>query len=283
MVFTANVLRVMIASPSDVTDARDAVERALYSWNDSNSQNKKAVLVPWRWETSAVPVLGAHPQKLINGQGVDNSDIVFALFGGRLGSPTPEAISGTVEEIDRALELGKPVHLYFSTAPVPRDVDPAQLAAVNDFKKSMQERGILGEFNNPEQLNFEVWKAVDHDLQQLELDPMISIAKPSGVELLVQPEQSREVAGSTSKGVPRYRNRHWVTITNHGGVDAEQVTYERVGDSGLILMTTSEPTVIHAGQSRRLDFELFAGEGEPVLKIRWVEDGEQREKDFHIG
>lgn len=117
MPYVATVLRVMIASPSDVPEARDAVEKAVHGWNDANARNKGVILQPWRWETSAVPVMGAHPQKLINAQGVDDSDIVFALFGGRLGSPTPDAISGTAEEIDRALELGKPVHLYFSTAP----------------------------------------------------------------------------------------------------------------------------------------------------------------------
>jgi hypothetical protein len=62
----------------------------------------------------SVPLLGGHPQRLINAQGVDDSDILFALFalfGSRLGSPTPDAVSGTVEEIERAVEQGKPIHL----------------------------------------------------------------------------------------------------------------------------------------------------------------------------
>lgn len=33
MAFTATVLRVMIASPSDTAEARDAVEAAIYGWN----------------------------------------------------------------------------------------------------------------------------------------------------------------------------------------------------------------------------------------------------------
>lgn len=283
MVYTANALRVMIASPSDVPEARDAVERALYAWNDANAANKRVVLVPWRWETSSVPVLGGHPQKLINAQGVDDSDIVFALFGGRLGSPTPEAISGTVEEIDRALELGRPVHLYFSTAPLPRDVDPKQLKALNDFKKTMEARGILGEFNNVEQLNHEVWKAIEHDLVQLDLDVSPKIAKRSGVDLLVQPDQNREVSGVDSKGAPRYRTRHWIVISNRGESDAEELTLERVGDSGVQIMSTGAPTTIHAGQDRRVNLEFFAGSDDPIIKIRWVEDGEPKEKDFHIG
>jgi len=118
---------MMIASPSDTIEARDAVESAAYGWNGANAQAKQTILQPWRWETSSVPVLGDHPQSLINAQGVDESDVVFALFGSRLGSPTPDAVSGTVAEIERAIEQGKHVHLYFSTAPLPNDVDTAQL------------------------------------------------------------------------------------------------------------------------------------------------------------
>ena len=51
------MLRVMIASPSDIPDARDAVEAAINDWNNANATNKQVVLLPWRWETSSVPVL----------------------------------------------------------------------------------------------------------------------------------------------------------------------------------------------------------------------------------
>ena len=181
-------------------EARDAVEKAVHGWNDANARNKSVILQPWRWETSAVPVMGAHPQKLINAQGVDDSDIVFALFGGRLGSPTPDAISGTAEEVDRALELGKPVHLYFSTAPLPNDIDTAQLDALRAFKKDMQDRGLLGEFSNPEQLNHEVWKAFEHDIVTLKIDSTPAApSQPGGVDFLVQPHQEREVSGVNSK------------------------------------------------------------------------------------
>lgn len=41
MAYTANVLRVMIASPSDTIEARDAVESAVYGWNGANAQTKR--------------------------------------------------------------------------------------------------------------------------------------------------------------------------------------------------------------------------------------------------
>ncbi len=279
------MLRVMIASPSDVPEARDAVEKAIHSWNDANSKSKGIVLQPWRWETSAVPLLGSHPQALINAQGVDDSDIVFALFGGRLGSPTPEAASGTAEEVDRALGLGKPVHLYFSTAPLPNDIDTSQLEALRRFKESMQERGLLGEFSNPEQLGYEVWRAIEHDISRFAVDENDDRRHAHGVDFLVQPHQEREVSGLDSRGAPRYRTNHWLEITNRGGKDAEEVRFESLDtDGGMHIHGPESPTIVHRGQTRRLGVSYtFGASSDPILRIRWVEDDEDRQQDFHVG
>lgn len=285
MSFAAIVLRVMIASPSDVPDARDAVEAAINDWNNANARNKQIVLLPWRWETSSVPVLGGHPQSLINSQGVDDSDIVFALFGSRLGSPTPDAVSGTVEEIERAVSSGKPVHLYFSTASLPNDVDTRQLGGLREFRKEISQRGLLGEFATTAQLGHEVWKAIEFDIAQLDLGvPLLSPVK-RGVRFAVQPQQEREIRSYDSKGKPRYSNRHWIEITNSGDDDAGDVVFESVGEnSSMLLVSDSTPTVIHAGQTRRLNVMHHMGGGGPdIIRIRWSENGEIQERDFHVG
>lgn len=283
MVYTANVLRVMIASPSDTVEARDAIEAAIHGWNGANAQSKQLVLQPWRWETSAVPILGDHPQSLINAQGVDESDIVFALFGSRLGSPTPDAVSGTVEEIERGVGQGKPVHLYFSTAPLPNDVDTAQLDGLRAFKDEVSQRGLLGEFANTSQLEHEVWKAIEYDITKMSLATPVIRTASRGVKFLVQPQQEREVRGYDKKGNPRYATRHWIEITNDSDQDAEDVVFESVGEqSSLHLATDGTPTTVHAGQARRLNAMYTMG-GEPgVLRIHWSEDGQVRKHDFHV-
>ncbi|WP_259803147.1 hypothetical protein [Corynebacterium amycolatum] len=43
MRFPATVLRVLVASPSDVPDARDAVEGALHSWNRLHATTRNVV------------------------------------------------------------------------------------------------------------------------------------------------------------------------------------------------------------------------------------------------
>lgn len=281
MSYFATVLRVMIASPSDVQDARDAVERAVYSWNDANAENKGIIFQPWRWETSAVAVLGAHPQHLINAQGVDKSDIVFAMFAGRLGSATPDAISGTAEEIDRALDGGKPVHLYFSTAGLPSDVDTEQLEALRAFRTDMESKGLLGEYSNISQLEHEVWKAIEHDISQIA--PMSHTAAVARkIDFLVQPKQEREVTYD-SKGRPKNQTRHWIEVTNTGTQDAKGVTFASVGQpTSMHLGSSDKPTVIHHGQTRRVSTFYTFGGGESILRITWADEDGTQSKDYHV-
>lgn len=284
MAYSANVLRVMIASPSDTTDARDAVEAAIHGWNDANARNKQVILQPWRWETSSVPQLGDHPQSLINAQGVDDSDVVFALFGSRLGSPTSSAVSGTVEEIERAVEQGTPVHLYFSTAPLPNDVDTKQLEGLRAFKKQVQDRGLFGEFTNVSQLQHEVWKAIEFDIAQLNLGVPVLDQRVRGVAFKAQPQQEREIGSYDNKGKPRYTTRHWIEVTNTGDSDAQEVTFEAAGErSSMLVFGDSKPTVVHAGQTRRINVQHMMGGGDPdILRVRWVENGETKTRDFHV-
>lgn len=51
MAYSAQVLNVLIASPSDVYEERDLITNTIYKWNALNSQDEKIVLLPVRWET----------------------------------------------------------------------------------------------------------------------------------------------------------------------------------------------------------------------------------------
>lgn len=286
MTYTAHVLSVMIASPSDLPQARDAVEEAISSWNVAHSRNRQMVLLPWRWEDNAVPTLGDRPQALINAQGVDQSDIVFALFGGRLGSPTGEAISGTVEEIERAEQQGKHVHVYFSNGPLPNDVDVKQLVAVRKFKDALLKKGLLGEFSTLNQLSHEVWKAIEFDLAQLDLGTPGTPKRNVGVDLLVQPRQERETKGLSRQGKQQYTTRRWLEITNQGDQDADNFRVEVANpDAGMVLGSGDDgPTTIHRGQMRTVPvIMMMGGEGQPTVRVLWTEDGREQSKEVHVG
>lgn len=283
MPYAANVLRVMIASPSDTTAARDAVEAAIYGWNIANSKSQQVILQPWRWESAAVPELGGHPQELINAQGVDNSDVVFGLFGSRLGTPTPDEVSGTVEEIKRAVAQRKPVHLYFSTAPLPNDVDLDQLRALREFKAEIQEQGLLGEFGEVSELSDKVWTAIQFDIAGLDLGVPAPSRPTSGVQFQVQPQQEREISGFDNKGRPRFRTRHWIDVTNTSEEDAQEVLFEAAGEnSSMVVASGSTPTVVPAGQTRRVNVAFTFGGGPGILRIRWRDNGEARQQEFQV-
>ncbi len=231
-----------------------------------------------------MPLLGGHPQSLINSQGVDDSDIVFAIFGSRLGSPTPDAVSGTVEEIERATDQGKPVHVYFSDGPLPNDVDTEQLEGLREFKKELQERALLGTFSNVSQLAHEVWRAIEHDVATLALDVPVLNRPNRGVRFQAQPRQERELKDTDAKGKARYRTRHWVEVTNVGDEDAQEVTFKPASENAaMMVMSRGEPTVVHAGQTRivNIDF-MMGGSDDDRLLIEWVENGERNEAAFHI-
>jgi len=275
----------MIASPSDTMEARDAVEEAIHDWNASHAHSRGVVLMPWRWETSAVPEMGAHPQTIINSQGVDSCDIVVALFNGRLGSPTPEAVSGTVAEIQRAQDHGKPVHIYFSTAPVARDADLDQLKGLRDFRGSLGQLGLLGEYGDEADLYKQVLRALDRDVDILPTATMQAASPASAIGFIVQPQQEREIKDYDSKGRPRYTTKRWFDITNTGSQAAEGVTFQAVGENPrLFVLGPSQPTVMPPGQVRRVPYQLMMGEsGADVLRVSWQEDGEARYTDVPVG
>jgi hypothetical protein len=95
--------------------------------------------------------MGERAQAVINRQ-LRDADLLVAAFWTRVGTPTAEAISGTVEEIERHLAAGKPAMLYFSTQPVaPDSLDPEQYRLLRDFRESCRARGLVEEYDSIEQ------------------------------------------------------------------------------------------------------------------------------------
>lgn len=144
MTYHATVVNVMIASPSDVAKERRNIRDVIHEWNAIHSADQQIVLMPLGWETHASPKMGDSAQNIINKQVLDRCDLLIAVFWTRLGSPTGESPSGTVEEIERHLAASKPAMIYFSNAPVhPESVDDEQYAALRAFKEDCKRRGLI--------------------------------------------------------------------------------------------------------------------------------------------
>ena len=96
------------------------------------------------------PGVATHPQVVINEQILKEYDILIAIFGTKLGSPTANAVSGTVEEIENAIAnvdsaMGKyRVQVYFrdridSTA----NLSGEEFKKVLDYREQLGARGVL--------------------------------------------------------------------------------------------------------------------------------------------
>ena len=135
MSYKSTVFKVMIASPSDVCAERTIIREVLAEWNAVHSEMRQVVLLPVGWETHSSPEMGDRPQAIINKQILKNCDLLVGVFWTRIGTATEDYPSGTVEEIEEHIKAGKPVMLYFSSAPVlPDSVEADQYAELKRFK-----------------------------------------------------------------------------------------------------------------------------------------------------
>jgi hypothetical protein len=104
---TERVIRVVLASPSDVQAERVAAASVIDSLNkmlpDSGFPGSLRLV---RWETDAYPGLHDHgPQGLIDERlRIEGCDILIGVFWKRFGTPVGDAESGTAHEIRRAIE-----------------------------------------------------------------------------------------------------------------------------------------------------------------------------------
>ena len=152
--YYARVLQVLVTSPGDVPKSMiDGVIDSVEKWNKLNSVAKNIILKPVRWETDVYSNLNnEEPQKIINTQIVADSDILIGVFWTRIGTPTKEYESGSVEEIEKHIGKKKPAMLYFLKKQVPIEMfNDAELKYQFDklqgFKRKWSRKGVYKDIN----------------------------------------------------------------------------------------------------------------------------------------
>lgn len=200
MSFSATVLNVLIASPSDVPEEREAITESLYEWNALNSQMSGFVLLPVRWESHSAPAMGDRPQGIINDQVVRNCDMLIGAFWTRLGSPTGIEESGTVEEIKWFLKQQKPVMLYYSKKQVDLDlIDTQQLEKLKDFKKSIRDKGIQEQYTNVDELKMKLLRQLTIVLREVSVNTVVDV---KAVKAAKSHEDNKSDADSSTLSTP---------------------------------------------------------------------------------
>lgn len=146
--FQADVYKVMIGAPSDIKEEINIAINAIYHWNHIHAEKQKTMLLPLHWSISAYPAIGQHPQKVINQQIVNKSDLLICIFGAKLGTPTNDYVSGSVEEIEEHIKAGKPVMIFFKNILSLNDIDIEQVARLRGFKNTIGEKALYADYNN---------------------------------------------------------------------------------------------------------------------------------------
>lgn len=162
MTFPATVVRVLIASPSDVIEEREIATATVQHWNDINSLETEIVLLPMKWETHSSPEYRIRPQQAINEQVIDHCDMAIGIFWTRIGSSTGSSLSGTIEEIERVADAGKPVMLYFSKADAPLEkIDIDQLKSLREFELRTRNTALIEYYTNKVDFRDKLYRQLD--------------------------------------------------------------------------------------------------------------------------
>lgn len=188
MSYQATVLPVMIASPGDVTEERDIVREILHEWNDIHAAHRGVVFLPIGWDTNSSPELGDRPQSQINSRILGACDLLIGIFWTKLGTPTGDSVSGTVEEIERHVSAGKPAMLYFSDRLVnPKEHDPIQYESLNKFRSSCMPKGLVESYTTTDEFRKKLRRQVQHCLHDNEYLKEISNQQQPNIVFAPEP------------------------------------------------------------------------------------------------
>ena len=143
------IVKILIASPSDVAEERKIAEEVIKKWNIRNKEERQLQLEAVLWESHTATDSGDRTQGIINRQIVDQCDFAIGIFWTRCGTDTGVSPGGAVEEVERMMKNGKKVMLYFSNVPISRKaVDKKQEEQLDKFKESIEKRALVAEYDD---------------------------------------------------------------------------------------------------------------------------------------
>ncbi|MDR0837172.1 MAG: hypothetical protein LBM94_02990 [Propionibacteriaceae bacterium] len=230
--------------------------------------------MPLTFDNDVVPLTGQHPQAIINDQILKNADIVIAILWSRLGTPTPNASSGTVEEIATATYSGKPVHLFFCSASPPASVDPEQLAALHEYESDMQSTSLYGRFATPADLAAKIPSLIEYDLSKIS-----GAALDIEVRLLPQWRTHNMSDGSSRT---TWHEGAGIEVFNPNSDVAESVEVEVVAPEEL-RWSTDIPITVDGFGLTTLETPLQVSDGVVLrLRVSWRIAGEHKVRKFVV-
>ena len=153
---TRRVIRVFLASPSDVETEREVVVRVTEELNRTVAREHGLIIELFRWEVEARPAMG-RPQQVINDQAgnFEQYDLFVGVMWSKFGTPTGRAGSGTEEEFKGAVEsfenVGRPqIMFYFGQMPLmpSKTEDAEQLQKMLSFKAQNHSKALWWDYGS---------------------------------------------------------------------------------------------------------------------------------------
>ena len=155
----ATILTIFVASPSDVSEERELLDRIVARTNSLLARTTPVRLELLRWERDTSPAFGKDPQSVINKHIPQDSDIFIGILWHRIGSATARAESGTIEEYELAKARydknpnSVRLMMYFKDAlpAAMSDIDADQYQRVDAFRSRVaREGGLYSKFSTAE-------------------------------------------------------------------------------------------------------------------------------------
>lgn len=177
--YQANVYNIMIGCPSDITKEEvQTVFEVIHEWNADNSIKQGIVLLPMHWSQNSYPLMGNEPQKIINKQITDISDVIICLFASKVGTKTSTHESGTIEELYSHIERNKPAMVLFKKQITPTSAD--DITRLLSFKDYLSQKGLYAEYNDisdlHDSLQHHITKLVNDKLYNVGITEQISVS-----------------------------------------------------------------------------------------------------------
>jgi hypothetical protein len=147
-----SLLKLTLCGPGDVAKEIQIAQEVITAWNLQHGEPRGLFLKHQHWSTDTHPDLRDRPQGVVNGQIIDDADIIVAVFWSRFGTPTGRADSGTQEEIERGVKLGRKVMVYFSDLEsITGGASQDQAERLARFRQKLTLRGLCWSFQSRQQ------------------------------------------------------------------------------------------------------------------------------------